>query len=106
MSKAVPSPPGMATRDLRSFGVLPQIEVAIDRFMPAKAFTFICGSDDFLVGRMGKDRFEAMAQEVDDEFSRDVLNGFAANVGEVEAAVNRFRDAVQTISMFGGKRAV
>ena len=34
------------------------------------------------------------------------INGFAANVGEVESAVNRFRDAVQTVSMFGGKRVV
>jgi DNA polymerase-3 subunit delta len=77
------------------------------RPMPAsKAFTFICGSDDFLVGRVGKERFAAMAAQVTDEFSREVLNGFAANVAEVEAAVNRFRDAVQTVSMFGGQRAV
>ena len=75
--------------------------------MPAsKAFTFICGSDDFLGGRVGKERFAAMAAQVTDEFSREVLNGFAANVGEVEAAVNRFRDAVQTVAMFGGQRAV
>lgn len=71
-----------------------------------KKFTFICGSDDFLVGRAGKERFEALAAEVPDEFSRETINGFAANVGEVESAVNRFRDAVQTVSMFGGKRAV
>lgn len=73
---------------------------------PAKNFTFICGSDDFLVGRMGKERFEALAADVADEFSREIVNGFAANVGEVETAVNRFRDAVQTVSMFGGKRAI
>jgi DNA polymerase-3 subunit delta len=72
----------------------------------AKKFTFICGSDDFLVGRMGKERFEALASDVTDEFSRETINGFAANVGEVESAVNHFRDAVQTVSMFGGKRAV
>ncbi|HVS53079.1 MAG TPA: DNA polymerase III subunit delta [Opitutaceae bacterium] len=72
----------------------------------AKKFTFICGPDDFLVGRVGKERFDALAAEVTDEFSREIVNGFAANVGEVESAVNRFRDAVQTISMFGGKRLV
>jgi DNA polymerase-3 subunit delta len=72
----------------------------------AKKFTFVCGSDDFLVGRIGKERFAAIAATVTDEFSREIVNGFAANVGEVESAVNRFRDAVQTISMFGGKRAV
>lgn len=72
----------------------------------AKKFTFICGGDDFLVGRLGKERFTALAAEVTDEFSREVLNGFAANVSEVEAAVNRFRESVQTVSMFGGRRVV
>ncbi len=71
-----------------------------------KPFTFICGSDDFLVGRVGRDRWAALTAQVDDEFSREVLNGFAGNVSEVETAVNRFREAVQTISMFGGRRAI
>jgi DNA polymerase-3 subunit delta len=76
------------------------------RMAAAKNFTFIGGSDDFLVGRVGKERFAALAAEVADEFSREVLNGFAANVSEVEAAVNRFRESVQTVSMFGGRRVV
>ena len=71
------------------------------------AFTFVCGPDDFLVGRVGKERFEALAAEAQaDDFSREVISGFAGNVDEVETAVNRFRDAVQTVSMFGGKRVV
>ena len=72
----------------------------------AKKFTFVCGQDDFLVGRAGKARFDAMAADVADEFSREIINGFAANVGEVESAVNQFREAVHTVSMFGGKRVV
>ena len=75
--------------------------------MPAvKPFTFICGADDFLVGRVGQARFAALATGVTDEFSREVLSGFAGNVGEVESAINRFRDSVQTVSMFGGARVV
>ena len=75
--------------------------------MPAaKTFTFICGADDFLVGRLGQARFDALAAEIPDEFSREVLSGFAGNVGEVEAAVNRFRESVQTVSMFGGRRVI
>lgn len=73
---------------------------------PIKNFTFICGADDFLVGRLGAERYAALAAEVPDEFSREVLSGFANNVSEVEAAVNRFRDSVQTVSMFGGRRVV
>ncbi len=72
----------------------------------AKSFTFVCGADDFLVGRLGAQRFAALTAEVPDEFARETVNGFAANVSEVEAAVNRFRDAVQTVSMFGGRRVV
>jgi DNA polymerase III subunit delta len=81
-------------------------QIASSMATPAKTFTFICGSDDFLVGRLGTERYAALAAEVPDEFSREVLSGFAGNVGEVESAVNRFRDSVQTVSMFGGRRVV
>lgn len=74
--------------------------------MATKAFTFICGADDFLVARLGKERFAALAAETADDFSREVIDGFAANVGEVEAAVGRFREAVQTMPLFGGKRVI
>lgn len=77
--------------------------------MPAatKNFTFLCGPDDFIVNRLGQERFNALAAEANaDDFSREIISGFAANVDEVEAAVNRFRDAVQTVPMFGGKRVV
>jgi DNA polymerase-3 subunit delta len=74
--------------------------------MPAKPFIFVCGPDDFLVNRQGKERFEALAGEGADEFSREVVNGFANNVDEVTAAVNRLREAIQTIPLFGGKRVV
>jgi len=77
--------------------------------MPAapKAFTFVCGPDDFLVSRIGQGIFTTRAAEAGaDDFSREVISGFANNVDEVGAAVARFRDAVQTIPMFGGKRVV
>jgi DNA polymerase-3 subunit delta len=72
-----------------------------------KNFVFVCGPDDFIVNRVGKERFDALVAEAQaDDFSREVVSGFAANVDEVETAVNRFRDAVQTVPMFGGKRVV
>jgi DNA polymerase III subunit delta len=77
--------------------------------MPAatpRNFTFICGQDDFLVGRMGKERYAELSGETADEFSREIVNGFAANVDEMESALNRFREAVQTVPMFGGRRVV
>ena len=72
----------------------------------AKPFTFICGQDDYLVGRMGSERFAALTADLTDEFAREIVAGFAANMGEVETALNRFRESVQTVSMFGGKRVV
>ncbi|HEY4301193.1 MAG TPA: DNA polymerase III subunit delta [Candidatus Didemnitutus sp.] len=73
----------------------------------AKPFVFICGPDDFLVGRLGRARFDALADEGGaDEFAREIVNGFANNVDDVATAVNRFRDAVQTMPMFGGRRVV
>jgi len=72
---------------------------------PSPNFVFICGPDDFIVNRVGQERFQALAANAD-EFSREIVSGFAANVDEVGAAVNRFRDAVQTVPMFGGQRVV
>lgn len=70
-----------------------------------KRFTFVCGPDDFLVGRAGKERFEQAAAGLD-EFSRETINGFAGNVADVETVVKRFREAVQTLGLFGSRRAV
>jgi len=72
----------------------------------AKPFTFICGQDDFLVGRMGKARFAELLDGSTDEFAREVISGFAANVDEVAAAIARLAEAIQTIPMFGGRRVV
>jgi len=73
----------------------------------AKNFTFICGPDDFIVNRLGRERFEALALATKaDEFSREIISGFAGNVAEVETAVARFREVVQTMPMFGGQRII
>ena len=43
--------------------------------MPAKKFTFICGPDDFLVGRMGRQRFEAPGLNGFNFLLEDALGG-------------------------------
>ena len=71
--------------------------------MPATwKFTFICGQDDYLVGRVGRERFDGMAEATADEFSREIISGYAANIDEVSAALNRFREAVQTLPTAAG----
>lgn len=74
--------------------------------MADPGFHFICGADDFLVGRAGRELFERISADASDDFSREIINGQAGKVDDVEAAVNRFRDAVQTLSLFGGRRYV
>lgn len=72
----------------------------------AKAFQFICGDDDFLVMREAKDAYARMTEGVDDEFSMEVIEGGAQNGDEVANAVNQFRSAVQTLSLFGTRKVV
>jgi len=72
----------------------------------AKRFTFIAGPDDYLVGRAGQQAFDRLAGETTDEFSREIISGFTANVAEVEAAIGRLRESLQTAPLFGGRRVV
>jgi len=76
--------------------------------MPAatKAFAFICGDDDFLVSRRGRELFAEMSAGLTDEFSREIIEGAVQNLDELQAVVGRFRAAVQTLSLFGDRKAV
>jgi DNA polymerase-3 subunit delta len=74
--------------------------------MSAKPFTFICGDDDYLVSEKGKAWFAEQAKDLSDDLSKEVVDGRAANVAEVEDAINRFSSAVQTLSLFGERKVV
>lgn len=74
--------------------------------MVQKNFTFIGGADDFLVNRLAKSRFEEMGEGLTDEFSRDMVDGFANTVADVESAVNQFQTTVETMPMFGERKVV
>lgn len=74
--------------------------------MADKPFTFICGEDDYLVSEKGKEWFAEQTKDVVDDLSKEVVDGRAGNVAEVEQALNRFTSAVQTLDMFGGRKVV
>ena len=74
--------------------------------MPEKPFTFICGDDDFLVSEKGKEWFVEQTKDLSDDLSKEVVDGRAGNIAEVEEALSRFRSAVQTLSMFGERKVV
>jgi DNA polymerase-3 subunit delta len=74
--------------------------------MAKRPFTFICGDDDYLVTEKARVWFEAATRELEDSLSKEVVDGRAANVAEVEDAISRFTSAVQTLSLFGERKVV
>lgn len=74
--------------------------------MSEKPFTFICGDDDYLVSERGKVWFAEQTKDLMDDLSKEVVDGRAGNVAEVEEAISRFRSAVQTLSLFGERKVV
>lgn len=74
--------------------------------MSSAPFVYVSGPDDYLASRMAREIWSEMKKEVMDDFSIEVINGQAAKVDEVGEAVKRFRDAVQTLGLFGGRRIV
>jgi len=74
--------------------------------MSAKPFTFICGDDDYLVSERGRSWFAEATKGLSDDLSKEVVDGRAGNIAEVEDAMNRFTSAVQTLSLFGERKVV
>ncbi len=69
-------------------------------------FTFICGDDDYLVIQEARKFFEEKTKKLSDSFSQEIILARANNVGEVEACIRNFCQAVQTRSLFGDKKVV
>ncbi|HNX05676.1 MAG TPA: DNA polymerase III subunit delta, partial [Opitutales bacterium] len=70
------------------------------------SFTLICGGDDYLVAREGAKVWEKLCREVEDEYSREIVDGGAGTVAEAGASVASFASAAMTMPMFGGKKCV
>lgn len=74
--------------------------------MPNHPFTFICGDDDYLVSERGRAWFADQTKDLSDDLSKEVIDGRAGIVAEVEDVVRRFTGAVQTLSLFGDRKVV
>ena len=72
----------------------------------AKQFTFICGADDFIVNRMGRTHYDEKTSAIEDDFGKEIIDGAVENVADVAVAVGRFREAVQTLPLFGERKVV
>ena len=74
--------------------------------MDNKAFTFICGEDDFLANQQGRRIFEEWGEGISDRLSCEIISGISNNVSEVETIVSRFNEAVLTLSLFSKRKVV
>lgn len=71
-----------------------------------KPVSLICGPDDFLVSRRGQELWDRLCQPIQDDFAKEIVDGQAGNMNEVDLAVGRFVGAVQTMPMFGDAKVV
>lgn len=72
----------------------------------APHFILVVGDDDFLVDREARARFEKLSADAADEMSREIIDGTATKVAEVESVMSAFLAATRTVSLFGGKKYV
>lgn len=71
-----------------------------------KTFSFICGNDDYLVDRKGKELFNKLTSALTDDFSKEIIDATAQNVAAVESIINQFLQSAQTLSLFGENKVV
>ncbi len=69
-------------------------------------FTLVCGPDDFLVQRRARDIWSGIVSDIEDDLGQEKIDGAAANAAEVEKAVGGCISAIQTMPMFGDRKAV
>ncbi|OHE71924.1 MAG: hypothetical protein A2007_05865 [Verrucomicrobia bacterium GWC2_42_7] len=65
----------------------------------------ICGSDDFLVLQEGRGFYSGL-QSNNDDFSSEILNGQAQNLGELQKIIANFTQSVQTLPMPGFNKSI
>jgi len=68
--------------------------------------TIILGKDEFLVDRRAKGIFTPCKEQCADEYSVEVIDARSQKLEDVSAAINQFREAGQTDSLFGGTKTI
>src|SRR5512139_1205467 len=65
----------------------------------------VCGEDDFSVKRRARQWYDQWCAEVGG-MDHEIIDGQAANVGEVLRAQSRLREALQTLPFFGPGKVI
>lgn len=69
-------------------------------------FLFICGNDDYLVDREARKIFNKLSEGLADDFSKEIIDAAAQNLGKLEVIFKQFFESVQTPSLFGENKVV
>lgn len=74
--------------------------------MAKLSLAFFGGADDYRVDRLARAWFEEHTRDIEDEFSKEILNGTVSNLSEFDELLGQLRQATQTLSLFGTKKVV
>jgi DNA polymerase III subunit delta len=66
----------------------------------------VLGDDDYLVRKKAQEIFERLMPDFPEEFQREMIDARAGRVDEVKIVVDKFREASQTLSLFGDGKLI
>ena len=74
--------------------------------MPTDSLHAVLGDDDYLVRQRAKEIYDGHSKDFPDDLSREIIDGRADRVEDVERILTEARSACQTLSLFGGGKLV
>ena len=74
--------------------------------MSKESLFVILGDDDYLVRQKAKESFEDLCRDFPDDLSREIIDGRADRVDDVERILQEAKSAAETLSLFGGGKLV
>ena len=74
--------------------------------MAKESLLVVLGDDDYLVRQKAKEIFDDLCQEFSDDLSREIIDGRADRVEDVERILQEAKSAGETLSLFGGGKLV
>ena len=74
--------------------------------MSSDSLHAVLGDDDFIVRQRAQEIFDELAESFPDDLSREIIDGRADRVEDVERILREAKSACQTLSLFGGGKLV
>ena len=74
--------------------------------MGTNSLFVVLGDDDYLVRKQAKEIFDQFTPDFPDELSREIIDGRADRVDDVEQVLSEAKSAAETMSLFGGGKLV